>query len=103
MQPDVRGVRRVLIDMRQANRKGIQPSFRAAEVFALDDKLAETYRQNGFAALLSAPRGEILAGASALATTRDAAARDVMERGDVALVVGREGGEATLKKLFAPK
>ena len=73
----------VLIDMRQANRKGIQPSFRAAEVFALEEKRAETYRQNGFAALLSAPRGEILAGVSALATTRDAAARDVMERGEV--------------------
>lgn len=73
------------VDMRLANRKGIQPTFRAALELALEDKDGETWRENGFGALLAAPHGELLAGTSVLATTRSAAARDVVLRPDVFL------------------
>lgn len=68
----------VLIDMREANRKGIQPAFRAANVLALDEDAGEKYRESGFGSLLSSPRGQLLAGKSALVTTRDAAMRDTI-------------------------
>jgi len=71
------------VDMRQANRKGIQPLFRAADVLSLDDDARETWRANGFGALLAAPHGELLSGSSTLATTRDGAARDVVLQPDV--------------------
>lgn len=72
----------VLVDMREANRKGIQPAFRAADAFAPDDKL-EDWRKHGFGALLSAPHGQILSGVSALAITRDVAPRDALLRASV--------------------
>jgi imidazolonepropionase-like amidohydrolase len=68
----------VLVDMREANRKGVQPALRAADLFKLDAESGKRYRGSGFGALLSAPHGELLAGASALASTRDAAPRDVL-------------------------
>ena len=68
----------VRIDMREANRKGVQPSFRAVDVFALEDKEAEKIRAAGFGVLLSAPTGNLLAGQSAVATVRDAAPRDTV-------------------------
>jgi hypothetical protein len=68
----------VLVDMREANRKGIQPALRAADLFKLDADTGKRYRGAGFGALLSAPHGELLAGASTLASTRDAAPRDVL-------------------------
>lgn len=68
----------VYVDMRQANRKGIQPAFRAAGVFSLPKDKSKPWRESGFGALLSAPAGQLLAGTSALCTTRDAAVRDVM-------------------------
>jgi imidazolonepropionase-like amidohydrolase len=67
----------VLVDMREADRKGVEPSVRAADLFKLDAETAKRYRSSGFGALLSAPHGELLAGESMLASTRDAAARDV--------------------------
>jgi imidazolonepropionase-like amidohydrolase len=73
----------VLADMRQANRKGIQPAFEAALVFALDEEGVKKYRKAGFGVILSSPSGEILAGHSALAVLRDAARRDVVLRGGV--------------------
>jgi len=66
----------VQIDMREANRKGIAPAFRAAEVFELAADKAKGYRESGFGWLLSAPTGELLAGTSVLASSREAAARD---------------------------
>lgn len=66
------------IDMREANRKGVQPSFAAADVYALEDKETTKWREQGFGALATSPHGQILAGDSALVTTRDAARRDVV-------------------------
>jgi imidazolonepropionase-like amidohydrolase len=68
----------VWVAMREANRKGIQPSFRAADVFALNEGMGEAYREGGFGTLLSSPGGQLLSGASVLVTTRDAARRDVV-------------------------
>jgi len=73
----------VLTDMREANRKGIQPTFAAIDVLEFGDGVLDGYRSNGFGALLSAPSGEILAGESALVTTRDAALRDLVVDGQV--------------------
>lgn len=71
------------IDMRLANRKGIQPAFRAVEVLALSKEQSEAWRKGGFGAVLVAPGGELLSGCSALATTREAAMRDVVLRDEV--------------------
>lgn len=68
----------VRIDMREANRKGIEPSFKAVDVLMLKAELQEKYREFGFGALLSSPRGQLLSGASVLATTREAAMRDIV-------------------------
>ncbi len=73
----------VLADMRLANRKGIQPAFEAADVYALDAGGVEGHRKAGFGVLLSAPSGEILAGHSALTLLLDAARRDVVIRSGV--------------------
>jgi len=73
----------VYIDMRVANRKGIQPSFRAAEVFNLAKDKSAPWREAGFGALLAAPAGQLLAGTSALCVTREAAARDSILLADV--------------------
>ncbi len=67
-----------LVDMREANRKGIQPSFRVAEAFKLEADAGKRWRGLGFGLLLSAPAGQFLAGQSALASTRDAPGRDVL-------------------------
>ncbi len=66
----------VQIDMREANRKGIAPAFRASDVFELAGDKSKGYREAGFGWLVSAPSGELLSGTSVLATSRDAAARD---------------------------
>ncbi|MEO2162312.1 MAG: hypothetical protein ABGY29_07265 [bacterium] len=71
----------VLVDMRQANRKGIQPAFEVASAFALDEEGVKSHRKEGFGVVLSSPSGEILAGHSALAVLRDAARRDVIVKG----------------------
>lgn len=77
MQADVQ------VDMRAANRKGIAPAFRAAATldFTADERKA--WRESGFGAVLAAPRGQILAGTSALVVTREAAARDSVLLADV--------------------
>jgi imidazolonepropionase-like amidohydrolase len=72
----------VRIDMREANRRGVQPSFRAVEALALGDD-AEGWRESGFGAALVAPGGSLLAGTSALCATRAAAARDLVLAADV--------------------
>lgn len=73
----------VLVDMRDANRKGVQPGFRAAQVFALPKDKGKALREAGFGAVLSSPSGQILSGVSAVATTRDAAPRDTILIADV--------------------
>ncbi len=66
----------VLTDMRDANRKGVLPSFRAADAFKTDAETDKRYRASGFGAWLAAPHGQLLSGTSALVTAREAAPRD---------------------------
>jgi imidazolonepropionase-like amidohydrolase len=73
----------VRVDMRQANRKGIEPAFRAIEALAFKEGKLEGYRGKGFGALLSAPHGQILSGTSVLVSSLDAAVRDVVIDSDV--------------------
>lgn len=73
----VNSVSDVRIEMRQANRKGLQPTFKAATSLELEEP-AEAWRKLGFALSVVSPSGELLAGDSCLVTTRDAAARDVV-------------------------
>ncbi len=73
----------VRVDMRLANRKGVQPAFRANEALALDEAAGKAMREAGFGAALVAPGGQLLAGTSVLATAREAAMRDVVLVPDV--------------------
>lgn len=67
-----------LVDMREANRKGIQPAFRAADAFKLDPDAGKKWRSFGYGSMLSAPAGQYLAGQSTFASTRDTPARDAL-------------------------
>jgi imidazolonepropionase-like amidohydrolase len=95
----------VVVDMRVANRKGIQPAFRAVEALALTKDQREAWRKSGFGAALVAPGGELLAGSSALATTREAAMRDLVARDEVyahaAFAASGSGYPSTLMGYFA--
>ncbi|HVS19520.1 MAG TPA: amidohydrolase family protein, partial [Planctomycetota bacterium] len=71
------------IDMRAANRKGVQPAFRAVDALALEDDATTAWRDSGFGTLVCAPHGELLVGDGALVVTRDAAARDRVLTPDV--------------------
>lgn len=73
----VNSVSDVRIEMRQANRKGLQPTFRAATALDLKEP-AEAWRKAGFALAVVSPSSELLAGDGCLVTTRDAAPRDVV-------------------------
>jgi imidazolonepropionase-like amidohydrolase len=88
----------VRIDMRLANRKGVQPSSRATDALALE-KLGD-WRERGFGHLVASPGGELLAGSSALLTTRDAAVRDLVVAPEVfahaAFAARGEGYPSTL-------
>ncbi len=66
----------VHIEMREASRKGVRPTFRAVDAFSVEDAELAAYREQGFAALHACPSGELLAGTSALLTVREAALRD---------------------------
>jgi len=68
----------VRVDMRAANRRGIQTAFRAVDALALGEKDAEGARAQGFGTLCIAPAGHLLPGASAVVTSRSAAARDTV-------------------------
>jgi hypothetical protein len=72
----------VLVDMRDANRKGIQLAFRAADAFDAGETLAN-WRKQGFGALLSSPSGQILGGQSALVVTAQIAPRDAIVHASV--------------------
>ncbi len=71
------------IDMREANRKGIQPAFRAAQVLDLQKDKSKAWRETGFGALLCAPSGQLFSGTSVLAASREAAVRDIVVSTDV--------------------
>lgn len=73
----------VRVDMREANRKGLRPALRAAELLVLEASDAEGLRDAGFGATLVTPFGELLAGSSALIATRDGATRDALLAVDV--------------------
>jgi imidazolonepropionase-like amidohydrolase len=66
------------IDMRDANRKGIQPAYRAAEVAQWTKEQRSAWRKAGFGHALVSPAAQILSGTSALLSTREAAARDAI-------------------------
>ena len=68
----------IRIDMRLANRKGIQPAFRAVESLAIEDKDSEAWREAGFGTVHVAPGGQLLAGSSCVAAPREAAMRDLV-------------------------
>ena len=93
------------IDMRLANRKGIQPAFRAVQALAIPKDQAEAWRKSGFGTLLVAPGGELLSGSSALASAREAAMRDVVVRDEVfghaAFSASGPGYPSTLMGFFA--
>jgi len=93
------------IDMRLANRKGIQPAFRAVQALAIPKEQSEAWRKSGFGTLLVAPGGELLAGSSALASAREAAMRDVVVRDEVfghaAFSASGPGYPSTLMGYFA--
>lgn len=74
--PDLRAD--VGIDMREANRKGIEPAFRAASVLAFDEAARDAWQEAGFGTAYVCPGGELLAGHGVLAAVRDAAARDLV-------------------------
>lgn len=64
--------------MRDANRKGIAPSFRASEVVNFGEDGAGAWRSDGFGALLAAPSGELLAGHGVLCVSRGAPRRELI-------------------------
>ncbi|TAJ08148.1 MAG: hypothetical protein EPO68_15780 [Planctomycetota bacterium] len=66
------------IDMREANRKGVQPAYRAASAAALTSEQRLAWRKSGFGHALVAPHGQIVCGTSALLSLREAATRDAV-------------------------
>jgi imidazolonepropionase-like amidohydrolase len=66
------------IDMRLANRRGVQPAFHAVDALSSQDKHGSAAREQGFGVLCIAPSGHLLPGASAVVTTRAAAPRDTV-------------------------
>jgi hypothetical protein len=65
----------VHVGMREANRKGLQPSLDTLTVIELADSELEGYRKQGFAALHSSPRGQILSGQSCVTSLANGALR----------------------------
>lgn len=64
--------------MRDANRKGIAPSFRAADVVDFGVDGAGAWRTSGFGVLLAAPSGQLLGGHGALLVTRGGPRRELI-------------------------
>jgi len=95
----------VRIDMRVANRKGLQPAFRAADALTLEDKAIEAHHGAGFGLALAAPGDQLLAGKSAVVSLRPAAARDQVVRGEAfqhaGFRAGRGGYPGTLMAYHA--
>ena len=92
----------VRVEMREANRKGIQPTFNAASALVEEEAVGEPWRASGFGAVLAAPSGELLSGLSCVASTREAAARDrVIEAGVFAHAAFRASGQGYPGTLMA--
>ncbi len=92
----------VRVEMREANRKGIQPTFNAASALIDEEAVGEPWRASGFGAVLAAPSGELLSGLSCVASTREAAARDrVIEAGVFAHAAFRASGQGYPGTLMA--
>lgn len=64
--------------MRAANRKGVAPLFRAADVVDFGADGAGAWRAEGFGTLLAAPDGDLLSGHGVLMVTRAGARRDLI-------------------------
>jgi hypothetical protein len=93
LAPDARAD--VALGMREANRKGLQPAFRAVDVLKFEDELLDGFRAQGFGVVHSAPDSELLAGQTALVTSGPAAVRDRVLRATVGQSAGlraRGGG-----------
>lgn len=73
----------VRIDMRQANRTGVRPTFQAADALKPEDDEVRAWREHGFGLALAAPDDLLLAGTSAVVALRPAAPRDLVVRGEV--------------------
>lgn len=78
----------VALGMREANRKGLQPAFRAVDILKFEDEVLEGFRAQGFGVLHSSPDEELLAGQSTLVTSGPAALRDRV----LQAVVGQSAG-----------
>jgi len=92
----------VRVEMREANRKGIQPTFNAASALVEEEAVGEPWRASGFGVVLAAPSGELLSGLSCVASTREAAARDrVIEAGVFAHAAFRASGQGYPGTLMA--
>ncbi|MFT6364406.1 MAG: imidazolonepropionase-like amidohydrolase [Planctomycetota bacterium] len=91
--------------MRVANRKGIQPSFRAVDVLDFGETGAEAHRKAGFGTLLSVPSGQLLAGRGALVATGDEHVRDLVITSEIfqngAFSASGRGYPSTLMGYFA--
>lgn len=78
----------VALGMREANRKGLQPAFRAVDALKFEDDVLEGFRAQGFGIVHSSPDHELLAGQSTLVTSGPAAVRDRV----LQAVVGQSAG-----------
>jgi len=91
--------------MREANRKGVRPSFRAADVIDFGADGAGAWRAEGFGTLLAAPDGALLAGHGALVATRAGARRDLVLNPEVfqfgAFTASGRGFPSTLMGYFS--
>ena len=91
--------------MRVANRKGIQPSFRAVDVLDFGETGAEDHRKAGFGTLLSVPSGQLIAGRGALVATGDKHVRDLVITSEIfqngAFSASGRGYPSTLMGYFA--
>ena len=66
----------VHIGMRDANRKGLQPSLSGASVYSLDEEKRQAHRDYGFATMHSSPSGQLLGGQTLVANLGSGALRD---------------------------
>lgn len=91
--------------MRVANRKGIQPSFRAVDVLNFGETGAEAHRKAGFGTLLSVPSGQLIAGRGALVTTGNEHVRNLVITPEIfqngAFSASGRGYPSTLMGYFA--
>ncbi|MAF64882.1 MAG: hypothetical protein CMJ84_04390 [Planctomycetes bacterium] len=76
-------VANVLVGMREANRKGLAPSFSALDAINFGAREREGFRARGFGTLHIAPTGELLSGRGTGVTTSELAQRGRILRAEV--------------------